>query len=126
MDEHVARVKIYLEDTDAQGIVYHANYLKYCERSRTDMLGAAGYTLADMQTRGFTFVVHEMHLKFQAPARLHDELAVRSVVKRSSQYRVTFEQRVMRGEELCMKAEVQVVAIGADGKLRELPAGLFE
>jgi acyl-CoA thioester hydrolase len=123
--EHRARVKIYLEDTDAQGIVYHANYLKYCERSRTDMLLEQGYELAGMQARGFTFVVHEMHLEFKRPARLHDELEVRSTVTRPSQYRVSFEQRVYRGEDLCLKAAVQVVAIGADGKLRELPDGLF-
>jgi acyl-CoA thioester hydrolase len=124
--EHRLAVKIYLEDTDAQGIVYHANYLKYCERARTDMLGTQGYRLAEMQQRGFTFVVHEMHLKFQQPARLHDELEVRTEVQRSSAYRITFQHKVYRGEALLFKAEANVVAIGDDGKLRELPAGLFE
>ena len=63
---HRLRAKVYLEDTDAQGIVYHANYLKYCERSRTEVLGLSGYTLGEMQARGYLFVVYEMHLRFYA------------------------------------------------------------
>jgi len=120
-------VKVYLEDTDAQGIVYHANYLKYCERARTDILEAEGYTLAQMQQRGFTFVVHEMHLKYKSPARLHDKLQVLTSVERASSLRMTFFHKVLKdGEDTPLfVAEAQVVAIDENGGLRELPDGLL-
>lgn len=121
------RLKVYLEDTDAQGIVYHANYLKFCERGRTELLGSGGRQLGELQEQGWIFVVHEMHLRFKKPAKLHDELEVVSEARRSSAFRVTFDQEVYRvGEDVPLfTADVQVVAVGADGGLRELPNGLF-
>ncbi|MCC7384465.1 MAG: YbgC/FadM family acyl-CoA thioesterase [Deltaproteobacteria bacterium] len=127
MEEHRLPVKVYLEDTDAQGIVYHANYLKYCERARTEVLARCGYTLGEMQTRGYIFVVYEMKLRFQRPARLHDELEVRSTVERTTDYRVTFKHRVLRreNEEPIFVAEAQVVTIDPAGELRPLPDDLL-
>ena len=123
MDEHKLQVKIYLEDTDAQGIVYHANYLKYCERARTEIVALAGRTLGEMQASGCRPVVHEMRLKFHKPAVLHDLLEVRTTVARASPYRATFKHAVHRigDEALLFSAEAQVVAVGADGELVELP-----
>jgi len=128
MLQHRLTAKVYLEDTDAFGIVYHANYLKYCERARTDMLGECGYSLGEMQKLGCLFVVFEMNLQFQRPARLHDELDVRSKAERGSDYRVTFTQEVFRlGEEkVLFKAVSTVVTIDENGQLRPLPDGLLE
>jgi acyl-CoA thioester hydrolase len=127
-DAHRLRAKVYLEDTDAQGIVYHANYLKYCERSRTEVLGLSGYTLGEMQTRGYLFVVYEMHLRFVRPARLHDELEVVTRTERTSDYRVVFRHQVFKvgATEPLFVADAQVVAIDPQGELQELPEGLFE
>jgi acyl-CoA thioester hydrolase len=129
MQNHEFQLKVYLEDTDAQGIVYHANYLKYCERARTDIVGGAGgLTLGDWQARGYVFVVHEMHIKYKEPARLHDTLVVRTSVERSSAYRLTFKHSVYRfsNNAILVQAEAVVVPVSPDGTLRELPAGLFE
>jgi acyl-CoA thioester hydrolase len=128
MMEHRLNAKVYLEDTDAFGIVYHANYLKYCERARTDMLDVAGYPLGEMQKQDCMFVVFEMKLQFRKPARLHDELEVRSKAERGSDYRVTFTQDVFRiGEDKPLfRAESIIVTISRDGLLCPLPEGLLE
>ena len=128
MIENRLTAKVYLEDTDAFGIVYHANYLKYCERARTDMLAVCGYSLGEMQKKGFLFVVFDMKLQFRKPGHLHDELEVRSRAERGSDYRVTFTQEVFRlGEEKPLfRAESIIVAIETDGHLRPLPDGLLE
>lgn len=118
-------VKIYLEDTDAQGIVYHANYLKFFERARTDVLDNSGVGLARAQELGFRFVVHEMKIKFSRPAKLGDVLAISTEVKRSSPYRVTFVQIAKRGDELVTRADVDVVCIGVSGDLVEITPAIL-
>jgi tol-pal system-associated acyl-CoA thioesterase len=118
-------VKIYLEDTDAQGIVYHANYLKFFERARTDVLDNSGVGLSRAQQLGFRFVVHEMKIKFSRPAKLGETLAISTDVKRSSQFRVTFTQIAKRGSELVVRAEVDVVCIGANGDLVEITEAIL-
>lgn len=123
---HVLPVTVYLEDTDAQGIVYHANYLKFCERARTEMLGESGTPLAEMQAAGVVFVVHEIKIKYQRAGKLSDKLEVRSAASRSSPFRVSFDQKVFRaGEDLpLVRATVEVVAVDEDGNLRKLPDSL--
>lgn len=123
MAKHRQELRIYLEDTDAQGVVYHANYLKYCERSRTDILMQQGFRLADLQKRGWTLVVHEMRLRFLRPARLHDDVAVVTSAKRSSEFRITFTHEVFRGseEKPLFTAVADVVAISPDGALIGIP-----
>ena len=121
-------VVVFLEDTDAQGVVYHTNYLKYCERARSDILMQAGFRLADLQASGCTLVVHEMSAKFHRPARLHDELVIRTTPRKSSEYRLTFEQLVLRSDEPkpLLVANVSIVAIGPDGNLVPMPEALLE
>lgn len=128
MPDYDLTVKVYLEDTDAQGIVYHSNYLKYCERARTEILGTAGTrSLGEWQAAGFLFVVHELHVKYKVPARLHDILAVRTELERGSPYRLTFRHRVQRqgDDTLVALIEAVVVAVSPEGGLRELPPDLF-
>jgi acyl-CoA thioester hydrolase len=126
MTVHCFPAKVYLEDTDAQGIVYHANYLKYCERARTELLGKLGFSLADMQAKGVYFVVFEMRLKFNRPACLHDDLEVRTQFVRGSDYRLTFQQDVFRISESkpLFVAESIVVTIDDERQLCPLPDGL--
>ena len=127
MKEHQLSVKVYLEDTDAFGIVYHSNYLKYCERARTDLLAECGYSLGEMQKQGCLFVVFDMHLRFRQPAKLHDELEVRSRAERGSDYRVTFTHEVTKrgGTAPIFMAEATVVTIDQDGQLCPLPEDLL-
>lgn len=127
MNENRLPLTVYLEDTDAQGIVYHANYLKYCERARTELLRANGLTLGAMQRDGMRLVVFEMNLKFHRPAQLHDELEVHSRAERTSDYRVTFHQEVFRkdADTPIFVARATVVAIDEAGQLCPAPEGLF-
>lgn len=127
MLETSLKVKVYLEDTDAFGIVYHANYLKYCERTRTDAMELCGYSIGGMQSKGVLFVVFDMSLKFHKPARLHDELEVRTQVERGSDYRVNFDHKIYRcGEELpVFSAKATVVTIDTEGQLCPLPEDLL-
>ena len=127
MRETCNHVTIYLEDTDAQGIVYHANYLKYCERGRTDLLKLNGYTLGESQRQGVRFVVFEMQLRFLQPARLHDELEVRTTGVRSSDYRIVFKHQICRKDaaEALFVADAIVVAIDDEGELCPVPDDLL-
>ena len=125
--EHVLPVRVYLEDTDAQGFVYHANYLRFFERARSEILDAAGYPMGDIAGGTHRYVVYEMRIRFRTPARLGDRLEVRTRVARSSGYRATFHQAAARVGDgaAIVTAEVDVVALDAGGRLRELPPELF-
>jgi tol-pal system-associated acyl-CoA thioesterase len=127
MEEYILETKVYLEDTDAQGIVYHANYMKYIERGRSECLDAKGYRLSENQGKNQRFVVHEAHLKYKQPAQLGDVLEIVTTYRKESAYRVVFDQVVRRKSEtnMLLNAKVHVVCIGQDGNLMELPADLF-
>lgn len=115
-------VKVYLEDTDALGIVYHANYLKYFERARTDWLEIHGAGLKGAQDLGFRFVVHAINVKYQRSAVLGDRLDIVTRVTRASPYRLVFDQRAFRkGEgEPSTTAKVDIVCIDREGELLEI------
>ena len=127
MENHRLAVKVYLEDTDAQGIVYHANYLKYCERARTEMLAQSGLCLAELQQQGCLPVVFEMRLRFHRPARLHDELEVRSRSQRVSDYRIEFTHEIflVDTDAPLFVAQATVVTIDHEGELCPLPERLL-
>lgn len=114
--------KVYLEDTDAFGIVYHANYLKYFERARTDYLEAHGIGLKGAQDRGLRFVVHSLSMTFHRPAMLGDRLDIRTTIRRASPYRLVFDHKAVREGEstAATSAKVDVVCIDEKGALTEL------
>jgi tol-pal system-associated acyl-CoA thioesterase len=122
LDPHRLPIKVYLEDTDAQGIVYHASYVRFFERGRSDFLESLGGDLAGAPR----LVVHEMRLKYRKPARLGDRLEVVSTARLATPYRVTFTQRVERPGEpghLC-EGTVEVACTDAAGKLVRIPEAL--
>jgi tol-pal system-associated acyl-CoA thioesterase len=127
MIENRLSIKVYLEDTDAFGLVYHSNYLKYCERTRTELLEQCGYTVGEMQRQGMLFVVHEMGLKFHRPAHLHDVLDVRTSAERVSDYRVNFAHEIFLtggdGKPI-FSASAKVVTIDSTGQLCPMPDDL--
>ncbi len=124
--DHVLEFRVYLEDTDAQGIVYYANYLRYFERGRSEFLESLGVSMDEVARPDCRLVVYEIRIKFRRPASLGDRLEVLTSTHRASEYRLTFRQQVRRkGEsEALVSGEVDVVAIGRDGSLKELPAYL--
>jgi len=103
------------------GVVYHANYLKYFERGRTEFLAAQGTSVQQYATQGLMFVVYRVDVTFRAPARLGDVLEVVSRARLTSPFRVTFDQRVEREGQLLVKAEVELVCIDKDGGLKPIP-----
>ena len=126
---HSQQVRVYYEDTDFSGIVYHANYLRFMERGRTNhlrLMGADQHALfaeAQAETPGFTFVVRSMHLDFLRPARMDDLLDVVTwpvAVKGAS---ITLAQEVRRGDEVLVTAEVRVAFI-CEGRARPIPKSL--
>jgi acyl-CoA thioester hydrolase len=126
---HVLTVRVYYEDTDFTGIVYHANYLRYMERGRTNYLRLIGadhralFEETEKEAPGFAFVVRSMTLDFFKPARMDDILLVVTepeVVKGAS---TTVLQRVMRGDDVLVEARVRVAFISG-GRARPIPKPL--
>ena len=122
---HFQVVRVYYEDTDFTGIVYHANYLRYMERGRTNylrLIGADHRALftAEKEAPGFAFVVRSMSIEFLKPARMDDVLDIVTepeVVKGAS---ITLRQRVTRGDHLLVEASVRVAFISG-GRARPIP-----
>lgn len=119
-------VKVYYEDTDCLGVVYHANYLKYFERARTELFVTRMGSLAELNRRGEVFVVAKLQCTFRAAGRFGDALVIETEIDIASPYRVVFHHRALRlpERELLVSGEVDVVCVDANGKLRELPDSL--
>ncbi len=119
---HEFALRVYIEDTDMGGIVYHANYLKFVERARSEMLRGLGISQIDLnQKYDLLFVVRKMTCDYILPARYDDELIVETSVKKLRRASVIFQQDVKRGDELLFQAEVVVVAVGAQMRAIALP-----
>jgi len=120
-------VRIYWEDTDAGGVVYHANYVRFMERARTEWLRAQGIDqLALSETSGLGFVVRDMQLDFHRPARLDDELAVSVIVKERRSASMLFGQEIVRGGTTLVRATVRAACVNlATMRPVQIPVGLF-
>ncbi|MGQ4879881.1 tol-pal system-associated acyl-CoA thioesterase [Billgrantia sp. LNSP4103-1] len=113
MTDFVLPLRVYIEDTDAGGIVYYVNYLKYMERARSDWLRQHGITQRELLESGIQFVVHRLECRYAKPARLDDELSVTATVEASGRCRLRFHQTVNRsGESLC-EATVDIACLDA-------------
>ncbi len=113
--ESVFPLRVYIEDTDAGGIVYYVNYLKFMERARTELLRSCGFEQNALQESGLIFVVHSLNGRYLHPARLDDELQVKTVLKALSGAGMLFSQTVVRGSDklpLC-QAEIRIVSVDA-------------
>ena len=119
---HVMPVRVYYEDTDAGGVVYHANYLRFCERARSDCLRVLGVHQSAMPD--LLFVVRRMVCEFLKPARLDDLLEVETRFAELAGARLELEQCVMKDAVPVFHARVTVAAIDAAGKPRRLPKDL--
>ena len=106
-------IRVYWEDTDAGGVAYHARYVAFLERARSDAMRAMGRDQQVLQRAGLVFAVHSMRLEFLRPARLDDLLEATAEVARVGRASVVFTQRILRGTELLLTAEVKVAALRA-------------
>lgn len=126
---HVLAIRVYFEDTDFSGLVYHASYVRWCERGRSDFLrllgndhralidGAGGREPA-------AFVVRRMHLEFQRPARIDDVVVVETRAKELTAATLVLEQTVSRGGERLFEAAVTVVLVAQSGRVLRISQGL--
>ena len=126
---HRMSVRVYYEDTDFSGIVYHANYLRFMERGRTNhlrLLGAAHRALFDeasAEAPGFAFVVRSMQIEFFKPARMDDVLEVVTAPEEVKGASITLSQRILRADELLLEARVRVAFV-RDGRAWPIPKAL--
>jgi len=116
-------VSVYYEDTDCMGVVYHANYLHFMERARTELLNGVGPSIREWTDRGYIFPIYNVNVTFKAPARLGDALRVITRAYQSSPFRITFDQRIERRSDgkLLIDAKVEAVCTDLQGNLREYP-----
>ena len=105
-------VRVYYEDTDAGGVVFYANYLKFFERARTEMLRAMGYELDVLAaTEGIIFVVRSVQLDYLRPARFNEQLQVSATVGLAKKASLTFEQVVRRGDDVLCKGIIRIACL---------------
>jgi acyl-CoA thioester hydrolase len=120
--EHRFALRVYFEDTDAAGIVYYANYLKFVERARSDMLLAIGIDQrAALEAGEGVYAVAEARVKYHRPARLDDDLLVVSTLEAVRGASVTIHQRVRRGEELIADATIVAAFLSPEGRPKRQP-----
>ena len=126
-NQHHFALTVYFEDTDAYGIVYYANYLKYMERARSDMIRAVGVDqAAELRASGSAYAVVEVDIKYRRPGRLGDDLLVVSNVEDVRASSVLIHQRVMRGEEQLTDARVTAAFLDGEGRPRRQPRDWVE
>jgi acyl-CoA thioester hydrolase len=122
---HTMPMRVYYEDTDAAGIVYYANYLKFAERGRTEMMREMGFAHSQIaEDIGTLFTVRRCSVDYRAPARLDDALIVETLVREIAGATLLLDQRIRRDDELLVQIDMLVACVGRDGRPRRVPAGL--
>jgi acyl-CoA thioester hydrolase len=126
---HLMPVRVYYEDTDFSGVVYHASYLRFMERGRTNYLRLIGaehvalFAAAQNEAPGFAFVVRSMQIEFRTPARMDDLLTVVTAPEEVKGASIRLRQQVMRGEAVLVEAQVRVACVSG-GRARPIPKPL--
>ena len=125
--EHVLPVRVYYEDTDFTGVVYHANYLRYFERGRSDFLRLRGISHTELRAREtpIAFVVRRMEIDFARAARVDDALVIRTAYEAQKGPRIRVRQRIERDGEIIASAAVEVACIRLDGRPVKPPSDVL-
>ena len=121
MSEFIWPLRVYIEDTDAGGIVYYVNYLKFMERARTECLRAMGYDKQSIFNRDMMFVVASANVTYLAPAQLDDELTVRTRATKVARSYIVMQQDVFRGEQKLCGGEIKIACVTRDMKPAAMP-----
>ena len=126
--EHALPVRVYYEDTDFTGVVYHGAYVRFFERGRTEALRSLGVVHAELLAgdNPIAFAVTKLSVEFQRAARIDDALQVRTSFSGSKGPRLFIRQRIVRGDEPIAEAEVEVVCIDSAGRPKRPPAGMLQ
>ena len=122
----MSKFNVYYEDTDASGRVYHANYLKFLERSRTDLIYQTNYTHEELLKKfDLIFVVKECSISFKKPAFFEDLIKVTSEIDQLSRVKIKFNQKIYRESDFLVQASVLVIPVNSSGKISKLPNELY-
>jgi acyl-CoA thioester hydrolase len=122
---HQFPIRVYYEDTDAIGLVYHANHLRFAERARTEMLRCLGFAHGELRdTRGVTFAVRGCQIDYRAPARLDDRLMVRTRLLRVGGASADLEQQIWRDDRLLVDVVIRLVLLDGRQRVARLPPPL--
>ncbi len=124
---HTLDIRIYYEDTDHGGVVYYANYLKFMERARTELLRTGGFEQDRIEDEhGIMFAVTEAHLRYLRPARFNDLVRIETRIAKVRGARILFHQQALHlpEEKLLVDAQIHVASISREGKVRRLPEEL--
>ncbi len=119
--------RVYYEDTDFSGLVYHARYLHFLERGRTDYLRCLGCeqsALLSVDEEGLVFVVHRMEIDFKSPARMDDILTISTRTEKAGGAKMVLSQDIRRGETVLIMAKVIIAVINKNGRPRRLPESI--
>ena len=126
MADHIYKTKVYYEDTDAGGVVYYANYLKFLERARTEALRSIGYSNQKVKKDfGLLIIVKACNIEYKKPASLEDELTIRSFVKSITKTSFFMNQIVTNGDDTIVEAQVHLVFINDLGKPVKIPDEIY-
>tara|TARA_B100000795_G_scaffold12399_1_gene8490 strand:- start:500 stop:922 length:423 start_codon:yes stop_codon:yes gene_type:complete len=121
------KLKVYYEDTDAGGVVYYANYLKYLERARTEALVTLGFNNKKIKEDfGSLILVKSCNIEYKISARLEDELSIRSFVKSITKTSFFMYQFISRGDDVITEAKVHLVFVNNEGKPMKIPETLYQ
>lgn len=124
---HHIQLRVYYEDTDAGGVVYHASYLRYAERGRTEMLRTGGLTNSNLaEEQGVLFVVRKLAVDYLKPARLDDCLTLTTFLEEMRSSSFLMRQEIMRGNELLCVCNVTLVTVNRAGRPVRLPDSVRE
>ena len=118
-------IRVYIEDTDAGGIVYYVNYLKYLERARTELMRTFGLERAAVSDAGWNFVVSDVSLSYKEPARLDDQLLATAVISAVGGATINFHQTVRRDDAVLVAGDIQIACVDrGTGRPTRLDAAL--
>ncbi len=121
---HQVSVKVYYEDTDAGGVVYYGNYLRFLERARTEFLLDHGISVAELHNQGLFFAVTHVDISYRRPARLGETINITTEIFEMKKASTVFKSLILRNDTLLVEAYVTFACIDKEGKARRLPAEL--
>ena len=121
------KIKVYYEDTDASGRVYHSNYLKYFERGRTDFLYRLGFNHKTLLEKyELYFVVKSCDINFKKPAYFEDELVVETNIEKISKVKIIFHQMLKKENVIIVDSKITITSISINGKITKMPNEMLE
>jgi acyl-CoA thioester hydrolase len=107
--------RVYFEDTDSGGVVYHANYLKFMERARTEWLRNLGLNQIELKQKDkVIFVVRKIDIQYKIPARFNDELLIQTDCVKTTDYSIILKQNILRGKQIITEGNVEIVCVNSD------------